>query len=213
MFKRLPFGINLATDEYQKKMIELFGDYEGVEVIIDDILVHGRDQAEHDRRLEDVMRKINEVGLRLNKDKCTFRKSEVTYFGHQVGKDGVRPHPDKVKAIAELDQPTNVPELRTVLGMFNYLIKFVPDMATVVKPITQLLRSDTAWVRGPEQDNAFEKAKKLICDATTLKYFDAKKPVTVTAHASSYGLGACLLQEENEKVGTSSVLLENAYAR
>ena len=57
MFKRLPFGINPATDEYQKKMVELFGELEGVEVIIDDILVHGRDKAEHDRRLEIVMKK------------------------------------------------------------------------------------------------------------------------------------------------------------
>ena len=121
MFKRLPFGINLATDEYQKKMMELFGEQDGVEVIVDDILVHGRDQAEHDSRLEVVMSKIKEIGLCLNKEKCKFRKSEVSYFGHLVGSYGVKPHPEKVKDIAELDSPSNVSELRTVLGMLNYL--------------------------------------------------------------------------------------------
>ena len=148
MFKRLPFGINLATDEYQKKMMELFGEQDGVEVIVDDILVHGRDQAEHDSRLEVVMSKIKEIDLRLNKEKCKFRKSKVSYFGHLVGSYGVKPHPEKVKAIAELDSLSNVSELRTVLGMLNYLTKFIPNMATVLKPITQLLRSDTAWTWG-----------------------------------------------------------------
>ena len=199
MFKRLPFGINLATDEYQKRMIDIFGNQDGVEVIVDDILVHGRDRSEHDRRLDAVMNKIKEVGLRLNNEKCKFRMSEVTYFGHLVGKDGVKPHPDKIQAIAKLDSPSNVSELRTVLGMINYLTKFVPDIATVLKPMTQLLRSDTAWVWGPEQDRAFENAKKLICEATSLRFYDPKKPVTVTADASSYGLGACILQKENDK--------------
>lgn len=198
-FKRLPFGINLATDEYQKRMVALFGEQEGVEVIVDDILIHGRDQDEHDRRLEAVMSKIKEIGLRLNKEKCKFSKREVSYFGHLVGSYGVKPHPEKVKAIAELDSPSNVSELRTVLGMFNYLTKFVPDMATVLKPITQLLRTDTAWAWGPEQELAFKTVKKLICEATSLRFYDPKKPVTVTADASSYGLGACILQQENDK--------------
>ena len=199
MFKRLPFGINLATDEYQKKMMELFGEQDGVEVIIDDILVHGRDQAEHDSRLEVIMGKIKEIGLRLNKEKCKFRKSEVSYFGHLVGNYGVKPHPEKVKAIAELDSPSNVSELRTVLGMLNCLTKFIPNMATVLKPITQLLHSDTAWTWGPEQERAFETVKQMICGATSLRFYDPKKPVTVTADASSYGLGACILQQEGNK--------------
>ena len=58
-------------------------------MIVDDILVHGRDQAEHDSRLEVVMSKIKEIGLHLNKEKCKFRKSEVSYFGHLVGSYGV----------------------------------------------------------------------------------------------------------------------------
>ena len=74
MFKRLLFGINLATDEYQKKMMELFGEQDGVEVIVDDILVHGRDQAEHDSRLEVVMSKIKEIGFTFKQRKVQIQK-------------------------------------------------------------------------------------------------------------------------------------------
>ena len=89
------------------------------------------------------MSKIKEIDLCLNKEKCKFSKSEVSYL---VGSYGVKRHPEKVKAIAELDSPSNVSQLRTVLGMFNYLTKFIPDMATIPNPITQLLHTDTAWV-------------------------------------------------------------------
>ena len=98
-------------------MSALFGEQEGVEVMVDDILVHGRDPAEHDRRLQILMGKIKEIGLRLNKVKCKFSKSEVSYFGHLVDSYGVKPHPEKVKAIAELDSPSNVSQLHTVLGI------------------------------------------------------------------------------------------------
>ena len=95
MFKRLPFGISLATDEYQSKMMELFGAEEGVEVIIDDILVHGKTREEHDQRLKRVMEIVKKVGLRLNKEKCKLRMAEVTYFGHLVGKEGIKPNPER----------------------------------------------------------------------------------------------------------------------
>ena len=73
MFKRLPFGISLATDVYQLKMMQLFNGEEGVEVIIDDILVHGKSQEEHDRRLKRVLSMVKEVGLTLNKEKTKLR--------------------------------------------------------------------------------------------------------------------------------------------
>lgn len=199
-FQRLPFGINVATDEFQIRMIEAFRGFDGVEVIIDDILVHGKDVEEHDRRLASVLEKVKTIGLRLNEEKCVLRKSEVSYFGHLIGANGVQPHPEKVKAIAELEQPNNVSELRTVLGMFNYLAKFLPNMSTVLKPITNLLKSDVCWQWCPEQEEAFKNAKEMICNATALTYFDPKLPVTVSADSSSFGLGGVIMQEHSGKL-------------
>jgi hypothetical protein len=64
----------------------------------------------------------------LNKSKCKFRKKELGYFGHRVGKNGVKPDPEKVRAIVELPPPTSVSESRRLLGMINYLGKFLPDL-------------------------------------------------------------------------------------
>ena len=180
--------------------MEVFGDEEGVEVIIDDILVHGKTMEEHDARLARVMKIIQDVGLRLNKEKCKFRKQEVAYFGHVVGHDGLKPHPEKTEAISKLPEPKNIQELRTVLGMFNYLSKFLPNLSSVMKPMSSLLKADAHWAWGPSQQQALKKAKQLVSEAATLTYFDPQKATTVSADASSYGLGAVLLQEDAGKL-------------
>ena len=131
-FRRVPFGITSAPEIFQRKMAELLEGLEGVEVIMDDILVHGRTVEEHDRRLAAVLRRIHESGMRLNKAKCLFRVPELIYFGHRVGQNGVRPGPEKVKALRELEAPTNVSELRTVLGMFQFLGRFLSHLSTVI---------------------------------------------------------------------------------
>lgn len=113
-------------------------------VVMDDILIYGKDKDNHDQNLHAVMQTIRASGLKLNKEKCQFRKSEIHYFGHIIVKDGIKPDTEKVRAIAELTSPSNVTELRQRIGMINYLGKFLPDLSTIMHPINSLLRSDTA---------------------------------------------------------------------
>ena len=148
-----------------------------VEVIMDDILVHGRNREEHDARLNAVLRIINDSGLKLNPKKCVFRKTELTYFGHLIGGDGIKPDPEMVEALLELSRPNNISELRTVLGMFQYLTKFVYDMSSVMKPMTDLLKSDVVWSWGKAQQGSFDKTKEL------LSYYDSMKLTLVRADA------------------------------
>ena len=83
MFCRLPFGIFSVPEIFLRKMSTLLEGLDGVEVIMDDILVHGRNREEHDTRLNAVLRISNDSGLKLSPRKCVFRKTELTYFGHQ----------------------------------------------------------------------------------------------------------------------------------
>ncbi len=65
-FNVLPFGISSGSEKFQKRMSQIFEGLDGVECNIDDILVYGRTQTEHDRRLEAVLRRLGNVNVTLN---------------------------------------------------------------------------------------------------------------------------------------------------
>ena len=93
-------------------MSEILSGLEGVLCLIDDVLVIGKDLEEHNKRLENVLEKLSESKITLNYDKCEFAKSEIKLLGLVIYQNGVRPDPQKVKAITEIPQPNN----RTVSG-------------------------------------------------------------------------------------------------
>ena len=106
MFKRLPFGISSAQDVFQSIMSEMFEDIEGVEVVIDDLLIWGTTEEEHDARLEKVLQCAQQWNLKLNKEKSQIKLKEIKYIGHILSEDGIKPDPKKVTAVTEMKPPT-----------------------------------------------------------------------------------------------------------
>ena len=158
-FERLPFGITSAPEIFQYLLNDLLKNREGCEAIKDDIIMYGKSAEEHEQNLQNTFQVIKESGLKVNKEKCEIKKNKLTYLGRVLSAEGVSPDPEKVKAITELQAKTNVPELRRLIGMINYLGRFIPNLATVMHPMTELLKSDTAWTWGPPQQTAFTKVK------------------------------------------------------
>ena len=89
-------------------------------------------------------------------------KPVLECLGHRIDAEGFHPVGAKVKAIKEAPSPTNPTELKSFLGMLNFYGKFMPDLATTLEPLHALLRKDTCWKWGTEQQEAFEKAKHRL---------------------------------------------------
>jgi hypothetical protein len=113
--------------------------------MVDDILVSGCSQEQHDQRLDATLQRISKAGVTLNVNKCVFSQPSVHFLGHIVDAQGIRPDPEKIKAVHSMPDPTNVSELRRFLGMANHLAKFIPDMAAITKQLRDLLSTRNAW--------------------------------------------------------------------
>ena len=111
-FNKLPFGISSAPEHFQRRMGEILEGQEGVLCHMDDVLIFGRNQLEHDTRLHSALQRVQEAGLTLNQDKCEFSKQRLTFLGHVIDEHGVSPDPSKTKAVADMETPRSVSELR-----------------------------------------------------------------------------------------------------
>ena len=128
-YLRLPFGLKSSQDEFQKKLDQSLEGLKGFVSIADDIVIHGSTREEHDQRLHELLSRAREKGIKFNKDKLEEGVTEVKYFGHLLTDKGLKPDPDKVRAVQSMKLPSVRSELETFLGMVTYLSKFAPNLS------------------------------------------------------------------------------------
>ena len=196
MYVRLPFGINCSGNYFSKKFYELFSDLPNIILHIDDLLIHASSQEEHDKTLDVVLERLQNEGVTLNKNKCSFSVREVEFLGHLISENGINILPRHVEAITEAPTPSDKNMLLKFLGVITFVGKFIPNKSQVLEPLNLLLKDDIAYVWLELQKRAFEQIKKLVKQAPSLAHFDYNKIIIVQADASSYGLGAALMQED-----------------
>ena len=198
-FNKLPFGISSAPEHFQKRMCRILQGLDGVLCLMDDVLVFGKDEAEHKARLTAALKRIQAAGATLNAEKCEFAKGRLKFLGHIIDQTGIQADPEKISAITEMKAPTTITELRCFLGMVNQLGKFSQNIAEFSHPLRQLLSPKNAWIWGPAQNEAFTRIKSELTQPTVLALYDLNAPTKIVADASSYGLGAVLLQDHDSR--------------
>lgn len=196
-YKRLSFGINSAPEKFQQIVRQVLAGCEGALNIADDIIVHGKDQAEHDMRLFKVLRRLQEKGLTLGLRKCRFRLDKVEFMGLLLSRYGIGPTDAKVKAVVEATRPETTSEVRSFLGLVGFSARFISDFATIAEPLRALTRHGAHFTWGAAEERAFIRLKDKLTKAPTLAYFDKSAHTQVIADASPVGLGAVLVQDQD----------------
>ena len=200
-FRRVPFGMvssgaamQIAIERVLSGLIN-----KSCLVYVDDIIIMGRDEQEHDRNLDLVLSRLKDNGFKLNLKKCEFKKSEIECLGHVVSSEGISPNPSRINSLVNKKPPNNVKELRSFLGLASYYRRFVEGFAKIVYPLTQLLKKDIKFKWSDECHIAFEKITSCLVNAPILTYPDFSKTFYVTCDASKSGIGAVLTQIHDKK--------------
>ena len=111
-FHRLPFGISSAPEHFQRRMSDILTGLPGVVCTMDDILMHGKTREEHDTHLRDVLNRLQDAGMTLKKEKCQFAQTSLKFLGHIIDSERIRPDPNKVQAILDIQTSANVGDVR-----------------------------------------------------------------------------------------------------
>ena len=155
----------------------------------------GATTAEHDQNLYGVFTRLQQHYVRLNKEKCSFSKSEVTFYGHIFSSEGLRADPEKIEAITNMSVPENVSEVKSSLGMAQYVSRYIPEYATITAPLRALTKKETPWQWSDEQQHAFDKLKASLTNSHVMSYFNPDQETKVIVDASPVALAGLLAQD------------------
>ena len=194
-YQRLPQGICNGPDIFQEKMIELFDGMEFVRAYIDDLLVLTKgDFDDHLEKLEEVLIRVKEAGLKINAPKSFFARGELEYLGYWITREGIKAMPKKIEAIQKIQAPTTKKELRRFIGIVNYYRDMWIRRSHVLAPLAALTSKNAKWKWTEVHQQSFEKAKRIIAREVMLAHPDFSKPFEIHTDASHFQLGAVISQ-------------------
>ena len=190
---RLPFGLKVSSEIFQRFLNRAIGDMEGVFVIADDIIVAGcgDDIAsatdDNNRKLAELTKRCNQHNIILNDKKREIAKSETRIHGHKFTNQGVIADDSKVEAIIDMPAPTDVQGVKRLCGMVQYMAKFMPNLANDIDPIRALTRGNAEWTCSEQCDMALRTVKSKLANAPILTYYDPEKDLVLQVDSSKDG--------------------------
>lgn len=141
-FQSLPFGILSASEIFHRAMEHIIEGLDGVQAYVDDIIIWGSTLQQHNQRLASVLERIQKNGLKLNKNKCQFAAQEIVFLGDKLSAEGIQPDEEKINAIMNMPKPTDKAGVLRIMGMVNFIDKFIPNLSAKTTYIREVLHKD-----------------------------------------------------------------------
>ncbi len=196
MFKVMPFGLKCAPASCVRAMDRIFeNENRRISFIyMDDLICFSKGIDEHIRRLSILLKRMQTHGLKLKAKKCSFAATNVNYLGHTISVDGITPDKERVEAVLEKPKPTNIREVKGFLGFAGFYRKFIQSFSRVAEPLLRLMKKDSKFVWGEEQEAAFQTLRTALLSPPILAHFNPDLITELRTDASNLGLGAHLVQ-------------------
>jgi hypothetical protein len=174
---------------------------------------------DHLDKLKIILDWLRKAGLKVNAEKSTFCTKEIEYLGYWVTRKGIKPLPNKIEAIMELEPPKNVKGLRSFLGIIQYYRDLWKKRSHILAPLTDLVgecghnknskKNKRKFIWEAKHQQPFDEAKKLVCRDVMLAYLDFTKEFLIYTDASRRHLGSVIVQN-NRPLAFFSRKLTNA---
>ena len=195
-FCRMPFGLCGAPATFCRLMSIVLRDHIGVICLcyLDDVIIFGKTQAELLNRLDAVLSRLTECGLKVKPSKCVLFRTEIKFLGHLVTASGVQPLPDKVAAIKDWPTPRCLRDVRAFVGLIGYYRRFISGFADKAEPLTRLTKKGTRFAWTSETDAAYCRLEQAMIDVPTLAYPLPDRPCILDTDSSDMAYGSVLSQ-------------------
>ena len=207
---RMPFGLTNAPATFQRAMEECMGELNLAIclVYLDDLITYSKNNPDHLVRLRQVFEKLRDSGLKLKPEKCKMFQKEITYLGHKVSKEGIRPSDENIEAIKNLKKPETYTEIRGFVSCVGHYRRFIRNFAALASGLYDHLKGDNAKKKkenvklSPDGEASYTDLVDAITTAPVLIPADFTRPFRLETDASKKGLGAVLSQplEKGDKV-------------
>jgi len=192
----MPFGMCNAPATFQRTMNDIFREHLDVFVLVylDDILVFSKTAEEHHKHLTMVLAILQKHQFYCKLSKCQFGRSSMDFLGHHVGADGIHASASKHRALSEWPVPQSATDVRSFLGLANYIRRGVSHFSDLATPLLELTHMAHKWEWLPVHDKAFKTLKHACVNSSTIFAPNPEQPFIVTTDASAFATGAVLEQ-------------------
>ena len=196
-FKVMPFGLKNAPATFQQFVDDVFRPYLGdfMVIYIDDVAIFSNSREEHLLHLRKAFQTMRDNQVYAKKPKCFFMQKRAPYLGHYISKEGIAMDPKKIEAVKNWPEIHNIKQLRGFLGLTGYYRKFIEGYSKTAIPLTRLLKDNTKWDWGEEQEQAKQQLIKKLTEGPILQKPNLKEPLILTTDASDDAIGAVLSQD------------------